>query len=148
MADFQMNRRQALITAGLGAMSLGLPGAVIGNDKVDAKGKMTEVKHHFIDGFNTDPDPAKELTSIDLTKEASKTVLNLFGITALTYMWALQAKAAFAAKKNGGSADPYFDTKITTGKYFLARMTPDAGAHLAKLKSGADPVMSLAADAF
>ena len=48
--------------------------------KVDAKGKMTEVNHHFIDGFNIDPDPAKELSAIDLTKEESKTVLNLFGV--------------------------------------------------------------------
>jgi hypothetical protein len=48
--------------------------------KVDAKGKMTEVRHHFIDGFNVDPDAAKELTQIELTKEQSKTVLNLFGV--------------------------------------------------------------------
>lgn len=38
MTDFQMNRRQALIVGGLGAMSLGMPGAVIGNDKLDSKG--------------------------------------------------------------------------------------------------------------
>ncbi|WP_395644876.1 acyl-CoA dehydrogenase C-terminal domain-containing protein [Terricaulis sp.] len=88
------------------------------------------------------------LSNFDNAGAASHDFLNLFGITALTYMWALQAKAAFAAKKNGGGADPYFDTKITTGKYFLARMTPDAGAHLAKLKSGADPVMALAAEQF
>lgn len=48
--------------------------------KVDAKGKMTEANHHFIDGFNADPDPAKELSAIDLTKEESKSVLNLFGV--------------------------------------------------------------------
>ena len=33
-------------------------------------------------------------------------------------------------------------------RYFLARITPDAGAHLAKLKSGAGPVMALPAEAF
>ena len=63
-------------------------------------------------------------------------------------MWALQAKAALAAKKNGGAGDPYFDTKLTTGRYFIQRMLPDAGAHLAKLKSGAGPVMALSAEAF
>jgi len=63
-------------------------------------------------------------------------------------MWTLQAKAALAAKKNGAASDPYYDTKLATGRYFLARTVPDAGAHLAKLKSGADPVMALAADAF
>lgn len=88
------------------------------------------------------------MTNFDNAGAASHDFLNLFGITALTYMWALQAKAALAAKKNGGSADPYYETKLATGRYFLARMTPDAGAHLAKLKSGAGPVMALNAEAF
>lgn len=39
MNDFQINRRQALIAGGLGTLSLGLPGAVIGTDKVDTAGK-------------------------------------------------------------------------------------------------------------
>ncbi len=38
MNDFQMNRRQAMIVGGLGAMSLGMPGAVIGSDELDAQG--------------------------------------------------------------------------------------------------------------
>jgi hypothetical protein len=88
------------------------------------------------------------MTNFDNAGAASHDFLNLFGVTALTYMWALQAKAALAAKKNGGGADPYFDTKLATGRYFLARVTPDAGAHLAKLKSGAGPVMALPAEAF
>jgi hypothetical protein len=88
------------------------------------------------------------MTNFDNAGAASHDYLNLFGITALTYMWALQAKAALAAKKNGGAGDPYFDTKLATGRYFLARALPDAGAHLVKLKSGAGPVMALAAEAF
>ena len=39
MNDFQMNRRQALIASGLGTLSLGMPGVVMGSDKVDATGK-------------------------------------------------------------------------------------------------------------
>jgi alkylation response protein AidB-like acyl-CoA dehydrogenase len=88
------------------------------------------------------------MTNFDNAGAASHDFLNLFGITALTYMWTLQAKAAFAAKENGAAADPYFDTKIATGRYFIARMAPDAAAHLAKMKTGAGPVMALAADAF
>ncbi len=88
------------------------------------------------------------MTNFDNAGAARHDYLNLFGITALTYMWALQAKAALAAKKNGGAGDPYFDTKLATGRYFLARSLPDAAAHLTKLKSGADPVMSLSAEAF
>jgi alkylation response protein AidB-like acyl-CoA dehydrogenase len=88
------------------------------------------------------------MANFDNAGAASHDFLNLFGITALTYMWALQAKAALAAKQNGGGADPFYDTKLATGRYFITRMTPDAGAHLAKLKSGADPVMALSAEQF
>ncbi|MBL8544720.1 MAG: acyl-CoA dehydrogenase C-terminal domain-containing protein [Hyphomonadaceae bacterium] len=88
------------------------------------------------------------MTNFDNAGAASHDYLNLFGITALAYMWALQAKAALAAKKNGGAADPYYDNKLVTGRYFLARSLPDASAHLHKLKSGAGPVMALAAEAF
>jgi alkylation response protein AidB-like acyl-CoA dehydrogenase len=88
------------------------------------------------------------MTNFDNAGAASHDYLNLFGLTALTYMWALQAKAALAAKKNGGAADPYYDTKLATGRYFLARMLPDTASHLAKLKSGAGPVMALSAEAF
>jgi hypothetical protein len=66
------------------------------------------------------------MTNFDNAGAASHDYLNLFGLTALSYMWALQAKAALAAKKNGGAGDPYFDTKLATGRYFLARMLPDA----------------------
>lgn len=88
------------------------------------------------------------MSNFDNAGAASHDYLNLFGLTALAYMWALQAKAALNAKKNGGAGDPYYDSKLATGRYFLARMLPDAGAHLAKLKSGAAPVMALSAEAF
>ncbi len=38
MQDFRTSRRQALLAGGLGAMSLGLPGAVMGADAVDDSG--------------------------------------------------------------------------------------------------------------
>jgi len=88
------------------------------------------------------------MTNFDNAGAASHDYLNLFGLTALSYMWALQAKAALAAKKNGGAGDPYYDTKLATGRYFLQRMLPDTASHLAKLKSGAGPVMALTAEQF
>jgi len=38
MNAFEMNRRQALATAGMGALSLGMPGVVMGSDKLDESG--------------------------------------------------------------------------------------------------------------
>jgi alkylation response protein AidB-like acyl-CoA dehydrogenase len=88
------------------------------------------------------------MSNFDNAGAAGHDFLNLFGLTALSYMWALQAKAALAAKKNGGAGDPYFDTKLATGRYFVARVLPDGLAHLNKMKTGHEPVMALAADAF
>ncbi|MFN5530741.1 MAG: DUF1501 domain-containing protein, partial [Planctomycetaceae bacterium] len=39
MQNYEMNRRQALIASGLGTMTLGSPGLVMGADKLDASGK-------------------------------------------------------------------------------------------------------------
>ena len=39
MNDFQLNRLQALLASGLGTMTLGMPGAVMGADKLDATGQ-------------------------------------------------------------------------------------------------------------
>ena len=41
MHDYQLNRRQALMVGGLGALSMGMPGAVFGSDNVDAQGNAT-----------------------------------------------------------------------------------------------------------
>lgn len=48
MNDIQMNRRQALIASGLGALSLGMPGMVMGSDKVDAKGNAVAAEKSCI----------------------------------------------------------------------------------------------------
>jgi alkylation response protein AidB-like acyl-CoA dehydrogenase len=73
--------------------------------------------------------------------------LRLFGLTGLAYMWALIAKAAHA-RVAAGDADPFYANKLVTGRYFLERVLPDAGAALAKVKAGAETVMALPAEAF
>jgi acyl-CoA dehydrogenase len=78
---------------------------------------------------------------------ASMDFLHLYGLTAMTYAWAQMAKTALAAKAQGAS-DAFYDNKLLTGRYFLARLLPDARAHLARIKSGAGPVMAMPAEAF
>src|SRR5438046_1583012 len=48
MNTYEMNRRQALITAGLGALTMSMPGAVIGTDNVDAEGNATRSENSCI----------------------------------------------------------------------------------------------------
>ena len=75
---------------------------------------------------------------------ASTDYLHLFGLTALAYMWAKMAKTA--VEKRG--SDPYYDDKLVTGRYYVSRILPETAAHLAKLKTGAEPLMTMEADRF
>jgi alkylation response protein AidB-like acyl-CoA dehydrogenase len=83
----------------------------------------------------------------DAAIAGSTDYLRLFGLTGLAYMWALIAQAA-SAKVAAGDADPFYANKLVTGRYFLQRVLPDAGAALAKVKAGAETVMALPAEAF
>jgi len=74
--------------------------------------------------------------------------MHLMGHVCLGLMWTRMAKASFAAL-DAGSDDPAFhETKIATGRYYMARQLPACATHLARIESGADPVMALAAEAF
>ena len=48
MNTFELNRRQALIVGGMGALSLGMPGMVMGSDKLDASGKAVAAEKSCI----------------------------------------------------------------------------------------------------
>ncbi len=92
------------------------------------------------------------LANPDNAGAASTDYLHLFGLTGLSYMWALLAKAAQAKidaqAKEGGDTDPFYINKLKTARYFTERLLPDADAHLAKLKTGAASMMALDAEAF
>jgi alkylation response protein AidB-like acyl-CoA dehydrogenase len=87
------------------------------------------------------------LANPDNAGAASTDYLHLFALTGMALMWAKIAKAANAAIA-AGATDPFYANKLTTGRYFVERLLPDAGAHLAKLKTGAAGLMALDAEAF
>jgi hypothetical protein len=68
--------------------------------------------------------------------------LHLFGHVCLGLMWARMAKAALE-----GSED-FHAAKLATGRYYMARHMPATALHLARIRSGAEPVMALPAEAF
>jgi hypothetical protein len=78
---------------------------------------------------------------------ASTDYLHLFALAGLAYMWAQIAKAA-QGRIAAGDADPFYAHKLATGRYFLERILPETGMHLAKLKTGSAAVMALPAEAF
>ncbi len=74
--------------------------------------------------------------------------MHLFGHVCLGLMWAKMAKAANAALAAGHGDAAFYETKITTGRYYMARRLPATAMHLARIQSGADTVMALDAEAF
>ena len=74
--------------------------------------------------------------------------MHLFGHVCLGYMWARMAKAAMEALDGGASDRDFYEAKIATGRYYMARQLPATGMHLARINSGAEPVMALEAEAF
>ena len=74
--------------------------------------------------------------------------MHLMGHVCLGLMWTRMAKAAHEALAAGTSDTAFYETKIATGRYYMARQLPACGMHLARIESGADPVMALHADQF
>ncbi|MGY6695453.1 MAG: acyl-CoA dehydrogenase C-terminal domain-containing protein [Roseinatronobacter sp.] len=74
--------------------------------------------------------------------------MHLFGHVCLGLMWTRMAKAAYAALDAGTTDRDFYDAKLATGRYFMARHLPATALHLARIRSGADAVMALPADQF
>ncbi|MDJ0860572.1 MAG: acyl-CoA dehydrogenase, partial [Dinoroseobacter sp.] len=74
--------------------------------------------------------------------------MHLFGHVCLGLMWARMAKASIAALEAGDTDTEFHETKLATGRYYMARQLPMTGTHLARITSGAEPVMALAAANF
>jgi len=75
--------------------------------------------------------------------------MHLFGLVALGYMWCRMAAVAHEKLKAGanGSAER-MNAKLVTGRFFMERVLPETGAHLARIQSGAASMMELPAEAF
>jgi hypothetical protein len=70
--------------------------------------------------------------------------MHMMGLVVMAYMWAMQAKAAqdkLSAGANGSTER--MNAKLTTATFFMQRLLPETGAHLARITAGADAVMAL-----
>ena len=74
--------------------------------------------------------------------------MHMFGHVCLGLLWAQMGKAAQDALDAGASDAAFYETKLTTGRYYMARRLPATALHLARITSGADTVMALQADQF
>ena len=74
--------------------------------------------------------------------------MHLFGHVCLGLVWSKMAKAAHDALENDTGDAAFYETKLETGRYYMARHLPATGMHLARIETGADPVMTLKAANF
>ena len=74
--------------------------------------------------------------------------MHMMGHVCLGLMWARMAKAAYAALDTGAGDRDFYEAKIATGRYYMTRQLPATAMHLARIQSGAEPVMALAAETF
>lgn len=74
--------------------------------------------------------------------------MTMMGHTAMGFMWARMAKAALAGLDAGTGDAAFLNAKLTTGAFYMARSLPATALHLARIQSGAAPVMDLPEAAF
>jgi alkylation response protein AidB-like acyl-CoA dehydrogenase len=165
VSQFVRDARIAMIYEGAnGVQALDLVGRKLGQDGGKAIMAFFEIVRGFIKENEADArlkagflDPLKA-ASKDLQAAAefflqnvrtpnaalagSTDFLHLFGHVALGLMWARMAKAAV------GRTDDFHAAKLATGRYYMARLLPATALHLARIRSGAEPVMALPAEAF
>ncbi|MCX7558918.1 acyl-CoA dehydrogenase C-terminal domain-containing protein [Sulfitobacter sp. F26204] len=78
----------------------------------------------------------------------SNDFMHMFGHVCLGLMWAKMGLASNAALANGASDAAFHETKLATGRYYMARQLPATALHLTRIQSGADTVMALDAANF
>jgi alkylation response protein AidB-like acyl-CoA dehydrogenase len=74
--------------------------------------------------------------------------MHMMGHVCLGLMWTRMAKAAYNALDAGTGDRAFYQAKIATGRFYMARQLPACGMHLARIETGADTVMALPAEAF
>jgi alkylation response protein AidB-like acyl-CoA dehydrogenase len=172
MSQFARDARIAMIYEGAnGVQALDLVGRKLTADG----GKHVMAFFEIVKGFikENEGDAALKAQFLDPLKAASKDLqaaamyfmangaknpnaalsgsydfMNLFGHVCLGLMWARMARAAQAALAAGTPDAGFYETKLATGRYYMARQLPATALHLARIQSGAEPVMALTADAF
>ncbi|ROU03552.1 acyl-CoA dehydrogenase C-terminal domain-containing protein [Histidinibacterium lentulum] len=74
--------------------------------------------------------------------------LHMTGHVCLGLMWGRMAQAAKTALAAGATDPGFYEAKIATGRYYMARHLPLVATHLRRIESGVEPVMALDAAAF
>ncbi len=86
------------------------------------------------------------LAKPDNAAAGSYDFMHCFGLVAMGYMWGLQVKVASDILKT--SANDTMRGKLMTAQFYMERMLPETGAHLARITAGSDAVMAMPVEMF
>ncbi len=80
---------------------------------------------------------------------AASDYLKLMALTAFGYMWCRMAEVALAKRTDDAARDKeFYEAKLATARFFMARLLPQTGTLFATLMAGKKPLMALAEAAF
>ena len=77
---------------------------------------------------------------------AASEYLRAFGLVAMGYLWTRIAEASLA-KLNGDEA-LFYQGKLATARFYMARVLPETNALFANIAAGAKSLMEIPAEAF
>ncbi|MEM9440530.1 MAG: acyl-CoA dehydrogenase C-terminal domain-containing protein [Pseudomonadota bacterium] len=89
------------------------------------------------------------LKNPDEAGAASVDYLRLFALVLLAYMWVQMVKVAKQKLDDGANGDAsFYQAKIATARFFMAKILPENSALFAKIMAGSDSLMSFEDAAF
>ena len=66
----------------------------------------------------------------------------------MAYFWSRSAKTAQDALAAGTTETEFYDAKVKTGEFFVAKLLPQVDALMTEIEAGKDSLMSLSAAQF
>jgi hypothetical protein len=90
----------------------------------------------------------KSMSDPEEAGAAATDYLRLFGLVALGFMWVRMALIAAEKAPLGGPDAAFYQAKLTTARFYLERILPQAGSLLFTIKAGKAAMMELSEDAF
>ena len=89
------------------------------------------------------------LKNPDEAGAASSDYLRQFALVALAYMWCQMAKVALDKQENGGGeSKEFYNAKIQTARFYMARVLPESDARFKMVMAGGDTLMAMDEAAF
>lgn len=87
-------------------------------------------------------------TDVDQIGAASVPYLQLMTLTLYSYMWGKMCEVALARLESGSAEQSFYQAKITTARFFIAKVLPEYKFLAAQIRAGSGVLMELPADQF